>query len=300
MAIAAIRLNQLMETKARILDAARDAVALSGWKDAQIALIAARAGVATGSVYRYFNSKADLYAQVLGLVSEREVAVVAAIAEAEGSASQCLVDAIYTFSIRAMRGRRLAYALIAEPCEPEIDAARLKYRAALADQIARLVRRGIASGEFIEIDANVAASCVTGAFMEALVGPLAPEAAPQFGCGKGDRASDRRPFRAHAVSQRCAGIDTRIESLRMNARAQPVAFASTETGPFATHEVRNQARPSLGFNAFDSDRALSGLVAKIAPWARDKLSALGAPCRQRIRAGSSAAGQRARTEAADP
>ena len=74
MAIAALRLNQLVETKARILDAARDAVALSGWKDAQIALIAARAGVATGSVYRYFDSKADLYAQVLGLVSEREVA----------------------------------------------------------------------------------------------------------------------------------------------------------------------------------------------------------------------------------
>ena len=47
-------------------------------------------------------------------------------------------------------------------------------------------------------------------------------------------------------------------------------------GPFATHEVRNQARPPLGFNAFDGDRALSGLVAKIAPWAKDKLSALGA------------------------
>jgi AcrR family transcriptional regulator len=197
MAIASVRLNQLIETKARILDAARDAVALSGWKDAQIALIAARAGVATGSVYRYFDSKADLYAQVLGLVSEREVAVVAAIAEAEGSASQCLVDAIYTFSIRAMRGRRLAYALIAEPCEPEIDAARLKYRAALADQIARLVRRGIASGEFIQIDANVAASCVTGAFMEALVGPLAPEAAPDSDAAK-------------AIAQEIAGLSARM------------------------------------------------------------------------------------------
>ena len=62
----------------------------------------------------------------------------------------------------------------------------------------------------------------------------------------------------------------------MNARAQPVAIAEAKTGPFATHEVRNQARPSLGFNAFDGDRALSGLVAKIAPWAKDKLSALGA------------------------
>lgn len=178
------RLNQLIETKARILDAAREAVALSGWKDAQIALIAARAGVATGSVYRYFDSKADLYAQVLALVSEQEVAVVAAVADTEGSAAQCLVDAIYVFCLRAMRGRRLAYALIAEPCEPEIDAARLKYRGALAGQIARLVRRGIAGGEFITIDANLAASCVTGAFMEALVGPLAPEAEPDSEAAK--------------------------------------------------------------------------------------------------------------------
>ena len=62
----------------------------------------------------------------------------------------------------------------------------------------------------------------------------------------------------------------------MNARAQPVATAEVKASPFATHEVRNQARPTLGFNAFDGDRALSGLVAKIAPWAKDKLSALGA------------------------
>src|SRR5512144_2744721 len=99
MAIAAIRLNQLVETKARILDAAREAVALSGWKDAQIALIAARAGVATGSVYRYLESKADLYAQGLGQVSERGEAMVAAIAEVELLVTECATAEIYTFSI---------------------------------------------------------------------------------------------------------------------------------------------------------------------------------------------------------
>src|SRR6266850_2400914 len=62
----------------------------------------------------------------------------------------------------------------------------------------------------------------------------------------------------------------------MNARVQPVAIAEAKTSPLATHEVRNQARPPLGFNAFDDDRALSGLIAKIVPWAKDKLSALGA------------------------
>lgn len=164
--------------KQRLLAAAREIVAESGWQDAQIALIAHRAGVATGSVYRHFESKAHLFAQVLAMVSEREVAVVAAIVDAEGSASQRLVDAIYAFSMRAMRGRRLAYALIAEPCEPEIDRARLRYRAALADQIARLITEGIAAGEFLDVPPALAASCVTGAFMEALVGPLAPEARP--------------------------------------------------------------------------------------------------------------------------
>ena len=163
----------------RILAAAREVVAESGWKDAQIALIAHRAQVATGSVYRHFDSKAHLYAQVLAMVSEREVAVIAAIADSGGAATQRLVDAIFIFSLRALRGRRLAYALIAEPCEPEIDRARLVYRAALADQIARLIREGVASGEFIDVDVATAASCVTGAFMEALVGPLSPEATPQ-------------------------------------------------------------------------------------------------------------------------
>ena len=185
------------DTKARILAAAREAVAASGWKDAQIALIAHQAGVATGSVYRHFESKADLYAQVLAMVSEREVAVVSAIIDSEGPAGQRLIDAIFMFSLRAMRGRRLAYALIAEPCEAQIDAARLVYRAQLADQIARLIRAGIRGGEFVDVDPAIAASCVTGAFMEALVGPLAPEAEP-------DTAA------ARAAAQAIAGLAARM------------------------------------------------------------------------------------------
>ncbi|MEO7335685.1 MAG: TetR/AcrR family transcriptional regulator [Caldimonas sp.] len=160
----------------RILGAARELVAESGWQQARIALIAHRAGVATGSVYRHFDSRAHLYAQVLEVVSEREVAVIRAIVDSGGPASQRLVDAVFMFSLRALRGPRLAYALIAEPCDVEIDVARLRYRAALADELARLVRDGIASGEFIDVDAAIAAACVTGAFMEALVGPLAREA----------------------------------------------------------------------------------------------------------------------------
>jgi len=169
------QLPKTVAAKQRILDAAREVVALSGWKDAQIALIAHRAEVATGSVYRHFDSKADLYAQVLAMVSEKEAAVIAAIVDSEGSAAQRLVDAIYMFCLRALKGRRLAYALIAEPCEPEIDQARLRYRAALADQFARLIAQGVKSGAFIAVEPSLGAACVTGAFMEALVGPLSKQ-----------------------------------------------------------------------------------------------------------------------------
>jgi len=163
----------------RIVSAALDQLAEGGYASASMAAVARRAGVATGSVYRHFDSKAHLYAQVLAMVSEREVDVMREIVDSHGPATQRLVDAIFVFSLRALRGRRLAYALIAEPCEPEIDRARLVYRAALAGQVARLIREGIGAGEFVAADVAVAASCVTGAFMEALVGPLSPEATPE-------------------------------------------------------------------------------------------------------------------------
>ena len=118
--------------QALIVQAATHLVAEHGWQGAQIALIAAQAGVATGSIYRHFTSKADLFAHVLAVVSQREVAVVDGIGGGTGPAAARLREAVTTFMQRALKRRRFAYALIAEPCEPEIDRDRLMYRAALA------------------------------------------------------------------------------------------------------------------------------------------------------------------------
>jgi AcrR family transcriptional regulator len=159
----------------RIVGAATDTVAEHGWQGAQMALIAARAGVATGSMYRHFTSKADLFAQVLAVVSQREVDVVDAIGRGTRPAAARLREAVTAFMKRALARRRLAYALIAEPCEPEIDRARLVYRAALARALERLIADGVRRGEFRTAQAATAASCVAGAMMEALVGPLAPD-----------------------------------------------------------------------------------------------------------------------------
>ncbi len=167
--------TRLEDNRARILAAARDLVAEGGWRHAHVATVAENAGVATGTVYRYFPSKAELFAEVLAIVSSRERDVIAAIVDGDGTPATRLRGAVQAFSKRALKGRRLAHAMIVEPCEPEIDEARLEWRAALGEEFVRLIQMGQQQGAFRDCDPRVAAACVVGAFMEALVGPLAPE-----------------------------------------------------------------------------------------------------------------------------
>jgi AcrR family transcriptional regulator len=166
--------KRLADKRARILKAARDLVADGGWSAAQIDHVAAKAGVATGTVYRHWSSKAELCAEIVATVSAREVAIVTAVADADGTPIEKLEAAIRTFASRALQGRRLAYALIAEPVDPEVETVRLDYRAQLARCLERILRQGIMRGAFPRLDPAVAAACIVGAFMEALVGPLAP------------------------------------------------------------------------------------------------------------------------------
>lgn len=166
---------RLQDNRGRILEAARTLVSEGGWREAQVASIASAAGFATGTVYRYFPSKAELFAEVLSRVSQREVDVLTAVAEAEGTAVSRLHDAVATFVKRAMRNPRLAYALIAEPCDKEIDEARLTYRAAISEVIRAIVTSGQAAGEMCsDVQPDIAASVIVGGFMEGLIGPLSP------------------------------------------------------------------------------------------------------------------------------
>lgn len=166
--------ERLADRRAAILAAARSLVAEEGWSAATISNVAERAGIATGTVYRYWASKADLCVEVVATVSAHEVAVLRDIAALDDPPAEKLQSAVRTFLRRALRGRRLAYALIAEPCDPEVEEVRLKYRAELAGAIASILRQGADSGDFDVDDCTVAASCIVGAFMEALVGPLLP------------------------------------------------------------------------------------------------------------------------------
>ncbi len=166
---------RLQDTRTSILKAARDLVSEGGWQEAQIANIATTAGIATGTVYRYFPSKAELFAEVLSRVSQREADVLMDIAASGDSAHERLHSMVTTFVVRAMRNPRLAYALIAEPCDRAIDEVRLKYRAAISEVIQSVIVEGQNNASMrSDVRADIAATVIVGGFMEGLIGPLSP------------------------------------------------------------------------------------------------------------------------------
>ncbi|GAB3841345.1 TetR/AcrR family transcriptional regulator [Micromonospora andamanensis] len=165
---------RLTASRERIIDAALGVLAEHGYAGCSVAAVAARAGVATGSVYRHFPTKADLFAEVFRTASQREIdAVTRAAAAAEGTAAARIQAVIETFAGRALRSPRLAYALLAEPVDPAVEAQRLVFRRAHATLLAGYIAEGVAGGELPPQNPELTSTAVVGALAEAMVGPLA-------------------------------------------------------------------------------------------------------------------------------
>src|SRR5207248_9744749 len=157
-----------------ILAAAHDAAAEGGMAAVQIASVAERAGVAAGTIYRYFPSKTELVTALVAALSERELAALEAAAKAAPGPLSALAAAITTFAARALAQRRLAFALMCEPVEAKVDHARLCYRHVLAAEFEKLIRSALEAGRLPEQDAALAAPALVGAVMEGLIGTCAP------------------------------------------------------------------------------------------------------------------------------
>ena len=69
-------IRRLAARREAILAAACDALAQQGIAAVQIIPVAERAGIAAGTVYRYFPSKADLLAAVVTTICKQEIAAI--------------------------------------------------------------------------------------------------------------------------------------------------------------------------------------------------------------------------------
>jgi AcrR family transcriptional regulator len=165
----------LAPTRERLLRSARELIEEGGYGAASVIAIAERAGVAAGTLYRHFASKEDLFVEVFRAVCDREVEAMRASAEGNGDGNvERLETVMATFARRALRRPRLAWALLAEPVDPLVDAERLAYRERYARLIAERLRDGIAAGELPEQNVELTAAALVGGCGEALVGPLSP------------------------------------------------------------------------------------------------------------------------------
>ena len=163
------RLDAQRET---IVSAATRQLAEHGYGGCSVAAVAERAGVAVGSVYRHFPTKADLVVHVFRQVVTREVEAVRAASAEPGEPAQRVLAVFETFAQRALKAPRQAYALLAEPVDALIAAERLEFRRAFTEVVAEHVAAGVRAGTLPPQDGRLTAAALVGAAAEVLIGPL--------------------------------------------------------------------------------------------------------------------------------
>jgi AcrR family transcriptional regulator len=164
------------DTRERLLLAAVEVLEAGGYGAASVAAIAERAGLATGTLYRHFPSKADLFVEVFRAVAEQELTEMQRAASATETVGEGLDAVVATFAARALSRPRLAWALVYEPLDPAVDAQRIGYRREYSRVLAAFVRARVDGGELPDQDPDTTAAALIGAIVEALVSPLAPVA----------------------------------------------------------------------------------------------------------------------------
>ncbi len=180
-----------MKTPERLVLAARDLIEKGGYEAATVGAVAAATGLSTGALYRHFSSKAELFAAVFRDVAEREVAALSALDDPE--------DLAETFARRALRNRRLAWALLAEPVDPLVDVERLALRRRYVALLAGLLEARVAAGELPQQDCTLTAALLIGGLGEALVGPLSPVRARRRAREDDELVAGLRAFTRRAI-----------------------------------------------------------------------------------------------------
>ncbi|MFE7192558.1 TetR/AcrR family transcriptional regulator [Kitasatospora sp. NPDC057541] len=161
-----------------VLQAAVGLLAERGYGGCSMAAVAEHAGIATGSVYRHFASKAELSVELFRRVVTREVAAVHEAVARHDTPRERIAAVVETFAARALRAPRLAHALLVEPADTVVDAERLVFRRTFRDVLAAEIAAALAAGELPPQDPQLTAAAIVGATAEALTGPLAAAPPP--------------------------------------------------------------------------------------------------------------------------
>ncbi len=158
-------------TQARIFRGAKDLLVARGFAGVQMNALAEAVDLATGTIYRYYASRADLCCDLFRHFSQREVDHLGQQFAIQGTSLERLERGLISFIDRALTRPTLAYALIGEPVGPSLEAERHRYREYYADFFRSVILTGIAEGAMPDQDASISAHAVVGTLGESLVRP---------------------------------------------------------------------------------------------------------------------------------
>jgi AcrR family transcriptional regulator len=150
---------------AELLQAALSVFLERGFAAARMDEIAARAGVAKGTVYLYFPSKEDIFKALVQTAAATNVERLEREAAAFGGPASALIRQILTFAMTALKNPQVASLpklILAEAATfPDLVQ---YYRTHLVERMLRLLagihRRGVEAGEFGEADSNAVARLI--------------------------------------------------------------------------------------------------------------------------------------------
>ncbi len=158
--------RRLAARHAAIIAAARERRAKAAWRRCRSRRWRERAGIAAGTVYRYFPGKTDLVAALLAEIAEREIGALRRAADAAPGPLSALAAAVMTFAVRALRDRRLDLRgdRRAGRCRARRRAAGLSQSA--GGEFAARIAAAAAGRHLPEQDAALAAAALVGLLIE--------------------------------------------------------------------------------------------------------------------------------------
>ena len=166
-----------VQTRARLLDAAKQIFEENGFLEARISDIAERAGLSHGSFYHYFDSKEQIFQEVVALLDERlsEPMYSVVLHPAPGTtAFDRLFEAIRAH-LASYRDEARIMGVIEQVSRYNADVARTRsarrerYGNDVTQSIRRMQRRGVADATLDPVVTAAALGAMTERFTEALL-----------------------------------------------------------------------------------------------------------------------------------
>ncbi len=172
-----------VQTRGRILEAAKRVFSERGYHNAQIAHIIDEAGVARGTFYLYFKSKEEIFRELLQEVIQELRERIRPV-EPFYDPVQQVVENFERIIEFALQERELARIVLQRNCDPNLSKITDEFFEEVVDYISSSIEKGINMGLLRECNPKLLARAVVGAIKETILGLLEEEEVDIYGVAK--------------------------------------------------------------------------------------------------------------------